>query len=910
MKRNTWCMGVLWLSSLACAGTRPSAGAPPPLGGSPKLAETTPRQQEASNQTRLPPPPQLRLPRTLVPERNRVQLVLDPAQPTFSGRIQITARVTQPSSFFWLNAQDISVEAASISVGQQTLPLEWSSQPRDFVGLRAPRPIAPGVVVLDLRYRGKIDALETHGIFRQQVNDEWFLFTQFEPLSARRAFPCFDEPDNKVPWQLTLEVPEDLVALANTPAERTERGSQGNKVVHFAASRPLPSYLVAFAVGPFALVDAGKSRNGTPIRVVVPRGHEGDVGYVTESTASVLALLEDYFAMQYPYAKLDLVAIPITVGFGAMEHPGLITYVQSLLVSPPDERTISFQRRYVAVTAHELAHQWFGNLVTMDYWNDLWLNEAFASWMGAKITHQLRPEWDGDVGMVRRRARALNVDRLVSARKIRQPIDSAHDIMNAFDGITYSKGASVITMFEAWVGERAFRAGVRNYVRKHAWSNASSDDFLRAISNAMGRDVGRPFSTFLDRAGAPLLTFGLECAPGKTARVSVRQERSLPLGSQARAAQDWELPVCVSYRAGGKMAHQCTLVDQPSATFDLEQAKDCPAWLLPNRGMRGYYHSAFEQPLLAQLLRYGLNWLTVPELVGLLSDVNALVAAGKADASVALRLVTRLAKHEDRHVVSQSAAIASGIDDLVAKRLRPHYARFVRRMFGRRARSLGWTPGRDDDEDMRLLRGTVLSLVTDQGRDRKLARGATALAGAWLKDRRALDPNLVGTALGAAARFGDEALWTRLYEAAKAEKDRRHRRQLLGALSSFREPELVSKSLQLLLADEFDPRESMGLLFGALRDEKTRHMAYRFVKENYDHLLEKLPKRHASSLIRTASAQCKQDLRAEIEALFKPKMQQLPGGPRTYAKAMEQLDLCIKRRAAQAPSVARFLERY
>jgi alanyl aminopeptidase len=318
-----------------------------------------------------PVPPPLRLPRTLLPQANRATLVLDPTQDTFVGHITIEARVTTPMQLFWLHADRLTIDTATIRADGEQWALVVLPQATDVVGFRSAREIPAGPVLLHIAYRGRLQDTETKGVFHQREGSDWYVFTQFEPLGARWAYPCFDEPDSKVPWQITLEGPHSLVAISNTPVVPDTPTDHGTRVVTFRETPPLPSYLVAFAVGPFAVVDAGATRDGAPLRVIVPEGRSGDVDYVVEHTAPLLAWLEDYFGMPYPFAKLDLLAVPLTVGFGAMEPPGLITISQRLVVARRADFTLGFQRAFAAVTAHELAHQWFGDLVTLAWWDDL-----------------------------------------------------------------------------------------------------------------------------------------------------------------------------------------------------------------------------------------------------------------------------------------------------------------------------------------------------------------------------------------------------------------------------------------------------------------------------------------------------------------------------------------------------------
>jgi alanyl aminopeptidase len=855
-------------------------------------------------------PPRLRLPRSVVPEANRVRLDLDPTRDTFRGRIEIAARALEPVRVLWLNADHLHVQRAAVRVKGRSVPLEVLEQGRDFVGLRAARPLPEGPLQIEIEYAGEVAATETQGIFRQKQGGDWYAFSQFEPTYARRAFPCFDEPDRKVPWQLTLEVPEGLTALSNTSAVSEQETGHGTKVVTFRETPPLPSYLVAFAAGPFEVVQGPSSRSGTPFRIAVARGRGSDAEYALETAPQLLARLEDYFGIAYPFEKLDLLAIPLTVSFGAMEHPGLLTFNEGILTARPADLTIAFQRRCADTLAHELAHQWFGDLVTLAWWDDVWLNEAFASWMGARVLAAWKPEWDHGVGAVQRRSGAMGADSLQSARRVRQPIESNDDIANAFDGITYSKGASVIEMFERWVGRDVFQRGVREYLRAHAFANATARDFLSAIGSVSGVDVATPFSSFLDQPGAPLVRFELRCGAGPGPRLVLEQERYRPSGSKAAADGLWQVPICARYAARGGSATDCTLLAQKQGVLPLTRALGCPAWVLPNEGETGYYRSAFRGDLLERLVDRGMPVLSLPERVGVVGDVNALVTAGQMDVGKALALVPRYAADPEREIVSAMTGIANSVRDVVPETLRPRYARFVRTVFGARARKLGWTPGPGEDEDTMILRSTLLRVETDPGEDRELAAGARPLALRWIEDHTAVDGNLVDVVLRAAARYGDRDLFERFYTAAKQSADRRDRRRFLGALSDFRDPELLKRDRELATSGEFDVRESSDLLLAGLGDPETRRSVYEAIKAEYDSIEPRLPKDTALGLVSAGTAQCDASLRADVEAFFRERTSRLPGGPRRFAQAMEGMDLCIAWRARQRAAVSAFLRAY
>ena len=470
-----------------------------------------------------PSPPALRLGDQVQPKNYKAQLTLDPDKDTFSGDIEITLTVKQPTSLIWLNAVELDVDSATIDNQKATVV----SGNDNFVGFSFERPIPAGLAAIHIQYRGKVSSKSNEGLFIQKQDNRNYIFSQFESVSARRAFPCFDEPGFKTPWQLTLKIPSADLGFSNTSPESEATGTDGMKTIRFQPTKPLPSYLVALTVGPLEIVDAGVSgRNHTPIRIIVPHGRSRDAAFAAKTVPQVLTLLENYFNTAYPFPKLDSVAVPLFQG-SAMENAGLITYDDPIILSNPDRESIAFQREFASVAAHEMAHQWFGDLVTMAWWNDTWLNEAFATWMSSNIVDHWKPEWHAEIDDLRSRLFAAGNDGLASARRITQPVESKSDIANAFDAITYQKGGAVIGMFESSVGPEKFRKGVQAYLRAHAYGNARTEDFLDALGKAAGTAVVPAFRTFLDQPGIPEITVTLDC-PAKGKPVANRHAEALP----------------------------------------------------------------------------------------------------------------------------------------------------------------------------------------------------------------------------------------------------------------------------------------------------------------------------------------------------------------------------------------------
>jgi len=873
-----------------------------------QVATTAAAPESAKVQAAPSPPPALRLDEATRPTRYALKLKVIPTEDVFTGAIDIDLALQKPVSTLWLNGTELKIQEASLEFGGQSMAASPVDGGKELIGFSFPRAIGPGKAKLHVKYAGAVSTRDSRGLFRQQESDDWYLISQFESHYARLAFPCFDEPSFKVPWQVTLEVRKGDQAFSNTPVASERDGEDGFKVVTFRETKPLPSYLVAIGVGPFEVVDAGRTgRNATPVRIIVPRGKSGEARYAAEVSPVILDLLEKYFDIPYPYEKLDVLSIPLPTNFGAMENAGLVTASQIAFLAKPERESIQFRRGYAGLAAHEFGHMWFGDLVTMAWWDDTWLNEALASWITSKIIEQWKPDWYRGTTWINSKSRATSEDSLVTARKIRQPIDSEHDIVNAFDSITYQKGAAVLSMFEHWIGEEAFQRGIHRYLQQHAWGNATARDFLAAIGADTGRDIAPAFSTFLDQPGLPLVTVGLQCERGSKPKLSLSQERYLPAGSQGSADQVWQVPICARYENGKGQARDCVLLTQKTGELELASAQRCPAWVLPNEGELGYYRVLYSGDLLARLLKDGGKQLALAERIGVLDDVNALVGRGKMLYGEVLQLVPALSKDPHREIVTSTTRIVGGLKShLIPESLRPSYAQFIRRVFGARARKLGWRSKPGEDEDTRLIRAAVVGLVADAGEDRVLQAEARRLARRWLRDRSAVDADTIDTLLSVAAQSGDQALFVEIHSAAQKETDRRDRVRLIQTMGAFRDPAIEKAALALALSNEFDPRDSLRIMWRASAESRTRDMAYHFVKQNFDRLIERLPRDSGASLPAAGRGYCDGDHRRDVEAFFKDRSTTFTGGPRTLANVLEQIDLCVALKRVQERSVEAF----
>jgi cytosol alanyl aminopeptidase len=852
--------------------------------------------------------PKLRLSADIRPTRYAADLTALPAAATFSGVIDIDITLAKPASLVWLNANDLTIQQATVD----SQPAAVESAGGDFIALRLPAALPAGPAKIHIVYQGKIGANNSAGIFQGEDAGTPYLFTQFEALDARRTFPCFDQPDFKTPWQLTLHVRQADKAFSNTPQVSETGEPNGMKRVVFAETKPLPSYLVAFAIGPFDVVDAGMTgRNHVPVRIITPRGKAGQARYAAQVTATIVDRLEDYFGVPYPYEKLDEVAVPLTFGFGAMENAGLVTYGQTLLLADPATDGISRQRTYASVAAHELAHQWSGDLVTTAWWNDIWLNEAFATWMSSRILAEWQPDWNSRLTDLQSKFGAMGSDSLVTARQIRQPIESKDDVANAFDGITYEKGAAVIRMFEVWTGERQFRAGVTAYLKRFSFRSATADDFLDSIATAGKPQLAAAFKTFLDQPGIPEVSVELKCS-GRPL-VALSQKRYLPLGSTGSQGAQWQVPVCVRYESADSSATECFLLDKPSAEFPLKNASSCPAGISANANATGYYITSYQGGLLEKLLGEKSDWLNAAERVTLLHDLKTLADSGDAKESAALAAARTFANSTERQVAAEAREIVGAARDLVPPALRPNYAAFIRKTFGARAAQLGWSAKPDDDADTRLMRASLVPFVARDGDDPALQAEARRLAFGWLENHKGVDPDMLRVVLSTAAFSGDQDLFDRLLAELKKTQDRRERSAIIAALSSFRDPKIVQEALGMLLAPQLDVRETTGLMFSGLGNPQTQSLPFEFVKAHYDEVLKRIPREGdfdaASALPFVGGPFCDEPSRLAFVEFFQNRVGNFLGGPRNYAQVLEGIRLCEAQRAAQSEDVAQFFAR-
>jgi alanyl aminopeptidase len=886
--------------------------------GGPATTPTAPGSTAATTApaTAAPPPPREdgRLPALAAPARYAVSLTVDPTQPRFQGTATILVDVLQPTATLVLHGRDLHVASVTLQAGTGGAPLTGASSVRmahgglhaDELVLTFPSVVPAGRATLTVAYDAPFGT-ELSGLYRVKEGDRWYAFTQFEATDARRAFPCFDEPSFKVPFDLSIETPKGMIAVTNAP-EKAHADTPAGTRFDFVTTPPLPSYLVAFAVGDFDVRVGGTSP--IPMRLISAKGKGALGGTALEVTEGIVKKLGDYFGISYPYAKLDVVAVP-DFAAGAMENPGLITFREELLLQDPARSPVSAQRNQALVIAHELAHIWFGDLVTMQWWNDVWLNEGFATWMEAKVVDQWRPTMGARLEEVSNAQEVMNTDALSSARAVRQPVASTSEIGEAFDGITYQKGSAVIGMVEHWLGEETFQRGVREYMKAHAWKNAKADDLLAALDHASKKDVTGMAATFLDRSGVPNVAVTSSCA-GSALKFELRQSAWHPLGVTPKdtTAAPWTIPVCVQTGAqatgGGKSSSACTELAGEHGALQMLTAR-CPAWSYPNAEEAGYYRFSLPEKDI-RAIAGAHEQLDLANRVGFVANLWAQVRAGTVGSDVLLDALPAFDADTERHVVEQVARVLEEVNQsLIDDAARPAFRAYVAARMTARKRALGWAPKPNEREtsDRALSRERVLLAMGELARDPATLKEAEERALSWLKDPASVDANVAGIALRIASVKGGEARFEALRTAARQAKTPQDRITALRAMGSFTEPGAQRRVFDLVLTDEVKMQDIRYVLgTGAMSRPGSSEALYEWMKGHWDAVRAKFPGGQTRRFLPIVGTACTKAEHEDMSAFFAPRVTEIEAAKRPFAVESERSSACVALREHAAPAIA------
>ncbi len=757
-------------------------------------------------------PPLGKLPEGVRPVHYVLELKIDPDQPRFSGDVQIELELQAPTQVIWLHGRGLNVTTVEVLLpdGARRAAQYKQHSPDGVAAVTVAAPLPAGRMTLHMSYDAPFDE-QLAGAYRVAVGKQHYVFTQFEAIDARRAFPCFDEPRFKTPFALTISHPAGVVAVANSPESGAQPLPDGGQMVRFQSTPPLPTYLVAFAVGDFDIVEwSSLARTAlrdrvVPLRGIAVKGKGAQLRQALALTEPMVTRLEQYFAQPYPFAKLDIVAVP-DFAAGAMENAGLITYRDSILLLG-DKATEGQRRGLITIHAHELAHQWVGDLVTPPWWDDIWLNESFATWMESKIAQQIDPAGHYDRALLAGTHAAMAQDSLPSARQVRDVVSGAEDIAVVFDGIAYEKGGAVLAMLEGYLGEADMRDGIQRYFRRHSGGTATSDDLIRALVEGNGDvKLAEALNSFLSQPGVPLLTVRTACRNGG-AELSIRQSRYEPLGYKSvRRADRWRVPLCMRTSTG----QQCNLLEQNELRVVLDA---CPDWVMPNAGGLGYYRFSLDKASFQNLVSH-VDQLTDREQIALADSVMAGFQAGQYTFADVLALAKKLAVVPEREVAT---ALIDGWERVhwswLDERQRTASAAQIRAVFAARLQQLDTR-----QPDQRLFAANLQRFVAIAGEDPALRAELATAAMRYLaatdeiQSDSGLLPEFLRTALTVAVVDRGADAFDAIVGKLATTNDGFVREAMVNALGAAATPALQSRVHALLLAKTLRRNEVDGLL--------------------------------------------------------------------------------------------------
>jgi len=771
-----------------------------------------------------------RLPTDVKPKAYDADLRLDLNADRFEGELAIEVALGAARRAITVHAVGLEVRDARAEIGAVAIAGKATADAEsETVTLTFADELPAGEARVRIVYRGAFSP-GLRGLYRAGS----LAVTQFEAADARRLFPCFDEPAFKAVWRLRVEgVPNQAVAISNGKVIRDDNDGRGGRRLTFAPTPPLSSYLVALIVGPLSASPIEVARD-VPITTWTTPEKKALTAFAQTIATAVLPRLEDYFGLPYAFGKLDQIGVP-DFEAGAMENAGAVTFREVALLADPATAPLAVQKRVAEVITHELAHQWFGNLVTMVWWDDLWLNEAFATWMAYKIVDDWRPSWRIWMDFEAGKGAALALDAMVSAHPIRADINNAEEAGESFDAITYEKGGAVLRMLEGFLGADRFRDGIRLYMRRHRDANATADDLWGALGEASGLPIQEISDSWIRKTGYPLVDLALSADAGG-ATVELKQRRFFADPNAAAAVGDgantkWPVPMVLRFKDAKGVKEQPVLLREPSARMPLN-AEGAVAWCIGNADSRGFYRTNYDDATLGKLLP-AVGELRPAERIALISDQWALVRADQAPIERFLDLVFSLRDEEDHVVLDEIVGRLALIEHrFLADEDRGAFGKLVTDMYGQRAAKLGWSPAPNEDDEIRLRRAVLLRALVVTARD------ANAVAEA---DKRLpaagstgdVDPNLLDLVVTAAARRADEARFEDLRARAKTETDPASKRRYLHALARVEEDALPARAVDLALSDDVPMQDFSSFVSVLLGNRATREATFAMIRDRW-----------------------------------------------------------------------------
>ena len=857
--------------------------------GSLVLASPPAHPAEAPAHAAAPDSAPPRLAHDAIPVSESVELDLDPDRDGYHGRVAIALEIRDRTRELRFHSRAMAIDGVTLRGPSGAVPvaaIERLVPDQTRVRLAEPAPAAS--YTLEVRFHNRFNTRAV-SLYKVKTGGRSYLFTQFEDTEAREAVPGWDEPEFKIPWTVTLTVPAADLAVSNTPVAH-ERKSGRTKRVEFGRTKPLPSYLIAIAVGPLETVPIrGMSMPG---RVVTVKGATAMAAEAVSVTPAIVRSLERYFGRPYPYEKLDLIAAPEFL-YGAMENAGAVVFADRRLLIDPHAVSTDQRRALVGVIAHELAHMWFGDLVTMKWWDDLWLNESFANWMATKVLDDAFPDYHGGVTTLFGEERAFTIDSRPSTRAMRQKVLGATSLGQTANELTYNKGEAVLTMFEGWLGRDKFRAGVLEYLKAHEWKNAEGKDLWGALGHASGDNIDAAMSSFLDQAGVPIVSV----QPLGGGRVRIAQRRFLTVGEVPRGGRPWRIPVILRYPGPEGLHTRRAWLTGAQSVVDLG-VKRTPAWIEPNAGASGYYRWQVPDAMLDSLAE-ARSRLDPRERIDLIYNVTAQLQGGLLHGDRYLGLLSRFA--DDRSPEVTRAALEALNDvrvPLATPRAESVFPAFLRGTFAPAVARFGMRPRAGEPASVSLMRPALLRLLGDAGGDTRVLAYAESLSRAYRRDPASVPASLVETGIVLGALRGDRAQYEDYRRRFETTRVPIERQLYLGGLGSFRDPTLRTAALDYALSGPLRPQETLmipaAMASNSLGSDARSGLIYpdpivRWMFDHFTQLEAKLPPNFATRIMGLGVG-CSQDRLRALRTYFKEPSHRVLGGEATLARLSDAIE--------------------
>ena len=834
-----------------------------------------------------------RLPTVARPQHYSLALTPNLQDATFAGSETIDLTLSEPVKAITLNAAEIKFQSAKAIVDGRTLQATVATdEATQQATLAFDRTLPAGRVALQIEYTGILNN-ELRGFYLSKTARRNYAVTQFEATDARRAFPSFDEPAYKATFDIQLTVDKGDTVISNTNMISDRPGpATGKHTVKFATTPKMSTYLVAFLVGDFECV-SGES-DGVPIRACATPDKVEQGRFAVSAAEFVLHYYDTYFGIKYPMPKLDMIAIP-DFEAGAMENFGAITYRETDLLIDEKIASVGEKSEVASVVAHEMAHQWFGDMVTMQWWDNIWLNEGFATWMANKPTAAWHPEWQVPQQVAARLDQTLNLDAARTTRTIRATADTPQQINEMFDGISYGKAGAVLGMVENYLGEETFRQGVHNYLAAHLYANATAEDFWNAQTANSHKPVDKIMGSLVTQPGVPGLTFG-EPAEGK---VKIAQQRFfLSPSAKGEGSQTWTIPVC--FKAGGGNG-VCEVLSSPEQQLTVPQA----GFLFANAAGKGYYRSTYPADVYEKLVANVETGLTAEERITLIGDQWVQVRANKAPVGSYLDLMAAVKDDNSGTVMDTATGALEAVEQRIASTEAERHGlnAWTIRTFAPALKRLG-PPSASDTPEKIKLRATLFGML-GAAQDPETVAQAKALAETYLEHPASVEATLGQTAVEVAAINGDAAFFDRLQKIYETSENPQFQENALYLLAFFKDPALEKRALDYILSGKVRNQDSPGMLAITLSNRDTRDFAWQYMQANWDKVKAQMTPLSASTFVGSAGSFCSVERRDEVVSFY--SSHPVPSSERALRRAIDRINDCVELRANQEANLKTWL---